>query len=339
MLRRRPKIEESENHERWLVSYADFITLLFAFFVVMYSISQVNEGKYRVVSESLVTAFDTQKRSFEPIQIGEINRNNAVSDLDNYYEDYGKLSQNSEGIEDKGALSPKLISLEKDISLLLNSLIKADLASVKLTQDWLEIDLRSGLLFRSGSANLSESAGVVIAEISNLLNTNEQLVRVRGHTDSLPIFSDSFRSNWELSTARAASVVKIMQQNNVNPLRMAVEGYGEFQPIASNETPEGRAKNRRVVLAISAQSLIEEDRLNTTNTTEKDKTSTQNNNISISSNQVINNVANAKEDLNKKASQQKTREEALLEQKVEIIRSARGGLLIKAKSSNENEEP
>ncbi|NVJ60311.1 MAG: flagellar motor protein MotD [Gammaproteobacteria bacterium] len=256
MLRRSQEVEE-ENTERWLVSYADFITLLFAFFVVMYSISQVNEGKYRILSESLVSAFETPAKSKLPIQQGQINQSQTVAQnsTQQVFSDGG----GDEKIDDEQEYlsSSEFDQIEQQLTQQLEDLIDNELVSIKRTKNWLEVDLTSALLFQSGSDRLTNNAKVIIAEVAATLRKNRQIVVVRGHTDNIPIETDLFSSNWSLSAARAVAVVRLLQSNLIVPERLLAQGHGEFKPVASNDTAEGRAKNRRVTLAISRYAVAE----------------------------------------------------------------------------------
>jgi len=254
MSRRKKKHEEHVNLERWLVSYADFITLLFAFFVVMYAISSVNEGKYRVLSDSLNEVFQTKPTSPTPIQ------------FDNALQDQPSLSNEPDFINipvpppeanyDENLTppeNPELESLSEDISKAVQPLIDDDLINIKKTDFWLEIDIKSSILFKSGGAQLSEDAEDVLAIIASLLKTYPNDIQVEGFTDDVPISTRFFPSNWELSSSRAASVVHLFEAEGLDPKRMLAIGYGQHRPIADNALEEGRNTNRRVNLVVLGQ--------------------------------------------------------------------------------------
>ncbi|NWB46084.1 flagellar motor protein MotD [Pseudomonas gingeri] len=242
---RRRQHEEHVNHERWLVSYADFITLLFAFFVVMYSISSINEGKYKVISQALVGVFSDVDRSLKPIPIGD-ERPVTVKPAEPLIKD---IDQTDAAIG-QGAKDP-LKSIADDISAAFGDLISSNQMTVRGNELWVEIELNSSLLFGSGDAMPSDMAFNIIDKVSKILKPFDNPIHVEGFTDDQPIRTAQYPTNWELSSARSSSIVRMMAMDGVNPGRLASVGYGEFQPVANNATAEGRARNRRVVLVVS----------------------------------------------------------------------------------------
>jgi chemotaxis protein MotB len=254
-LRRRVDTEISLNHERWLISYSDFVTLLFALFVVLYSISQVNENKYKDLSEAMSKVFYDPKLSLKPIQIGEIARsineeNNSETDLSNQTPQSYQLNNNGQGAFLPSANLPQLSDAFIDQ---FSSLIDDDIIQVNNNEFWLEISLNNSILFPLGSVRANDSAQKVLSEISDILKPFNNPIQVEGYTDNLAVNSTQFPSNWELSSARAAAIVKILVEGGVAPERLSAVGYGEYHPIAENDTPEGREKNRRVVLMIARE--------------------------------------------------------------------------------------
>lgn len=275
---RKRRHEEHENHERWLVSYADFITLLFAFFVVMYSISSVNDGKYRVLSETLNDAFLTSAQSVDPIQVGEKVRTiNPVageyaasepgtlesSDIEDPLDvvDNKDLSTKgrpeAEGTGEKGdsgegqaKTDTTLAEAAASLKSTLSPLIADDLVSVTQTKRGVEVEMKSKMLFDTGSARLSRTAIKVLRDVAEILTPLPNQIMVEGHTDNVPIRNVLFPSNWELSAARAASVVHLLGRFDIAQGRMAAIGYGEYRPTADNATEQGKQKNRRVALII-----------------------------------------------------------------------------------------
>ena len=254
MIRRtRPVEDEVENHERWLVSYADFITLLFAFFVVMYSVSSVNQGKYRVLSESLSSSFGEGARSLDPIQIGELVRADITHTEP--MSGVGEGSRNKQAdLSDDFDDRARLVRISNQIEEVLSPFIDQELIDIKRDDLWVEIEMKSSLLFRSGGADLADEALPLLGKISEILREVPNSLQVEGYTDNLPINTIEFPSNWELSAARAASVVHRLVHGGVDPRRLSAIGYGEFQPIADNRFEEGRYQNRRVMLVLLSQS-------------------------------------------------------------------------------------
>ncbi|TBU81954.1 flagellar motor protein MotD [Pseudomonas daroniae] len=237
---RRRRHEEHENHERWLVSYADFITLLFAFFVVMYSISSINEGKYKILSETLTGVFNQPDRAIKPIPVGDERPRTTKPDRSMVDEESAQQITAS-----------TLQSIADNVRDAFGGLLQSDQLKVRGNELWIEIELSSGLLFPSGDALPNDAAFEIIEKIAKILAPYDNPVHVEGFTDNQPINTAQFPTNWELSTARAASIVRMLAMDGVDPSRMAAVGYGEFQPVADNATAEGRAHNRRVVLVVS----------------------------------------------------------------------------------------
>lgn len=255
---RRRHAEVHVNQERWLVSYADFITLLFAFFVVMYSISQVNQSKYRVLSETFEQAFNSRQPAIadlsstpahqviNPIPIGEPALTPDPSASDSKPEDASD-----------GAAKP--VDQLQEISSLFTErfadLIDDELVTVASNELWLQIELKDSILFSSGGAEPSLQAQAIFDEIASIVKDYSNPIQVEGFTDNLPIRSSRYPSNWELSSARASAIVKLLMGRGVAPQRLSAVGYGEFQPIASNEHAAGRAQNRRVALMIARRQM------------------------------------------------------------------------------------
>ncbi len=237
---RKKKHAEHVNHERWLVSYADFITLLFAFFVVMFAVSQVDTKKMGRFTESFSNA------------VGVITTPAGA----------GLLPAESSVVEPSGD-APKSSPKPKDDQL--GAVERAlgekagrggELAGLKIVRRGNELVLRmdAAVLFDSGADSLRETARPVVAAIADELREREVVLRVEGHTDAVPIASARYRSNWDLSTARATSVVvELATAGRMDPKRLAAVGYAEHQPLGSNDTPEGRSQNRRVDFVVSVR--------------------------------------------------------------------------------------
>lgn len=201
---RRRHTEEHENHERWLVSYADFITLLFAFFVVMYSISSINEGKYKQISQALVGVFNDPERSVRPIPIGD-ERPLTTKPVEPLIKD----SEQTDAALGQASIDP-LKSIADDVRSAFGDLISSNQMTVRGNELWVEIELNSALLFGSGDAMPSDVAFEIIEKVANILKPFANPVHVEGFTDNLPIRTAQYPTNWELSSARAASIVRLL---------------------------------------------------------------------------------------------------------------------------------
>ena len=253
---RRHKHEEHANHESWAIPYGDLVTLLLAFFVVMYGISSVNDGKYRVLSDSLVEAFHGTPRTTEPIQIGSPAAGTGASTQVSVLQQAILDSQPRNLLDNPGppgGAEDAALAIRRTgerVELALGSLIDEDLLTVKRRGTWIEVEIRADILFPSGSAVLSPAALPVLAQVASSLQALPNPLRVEGHTDNLPIRSVIYPSNWELSAARSASVVHLFTEQGIPPARLAVLAYGDTRPLRSNATADGRNANRRVVIVI-----------------------------------------------------------------------------------------
>ncbi len=255
MRRRRQSQEDLHNKERWLISYADFITLLFAFFVVMYSVSSVNEGKYKVLSETLTGVFNAPQRSFQPIEVGDQPQRATAAASDAVIPP--PVTEASDPSErELRARTQALSAMADQLSVEFDELISQGVITLESSDRWLELNLPNSLLFSSGDAEPHYDAFAVVTKIAKVLRDRDNAVKVEGFTDDQPIRSQRFPSNWELSAARAAAVVRMLTMEGIEPERMAAVGYGRFQPVARNDTEEGRRRNRRVVLLISRDASV-----------------------------------------------------------------------------------
>jgi chemotaxis protein MotB len=257
---RRHKHEEHANHEAWAIPYGDLITLLLAFFVVMYAMSSVNEGKYRVLSDSLVAAFNGAPKTMEPIQVGEKQlgpgTDPSISLVQKPMID-GQARHTIAPIpmamsipSDSAGQSAELAGVANEVEQAMSDLIDRELVTVRRHGKWVEVEIKTDILFPSGVATLSPQAEQVLQQLAETLKPFPNAIRVEGHTDDRPISTSAFPSNWELSAARAASVVHLFTRAGMDPARLAVIGLGEHRPAQSNATPQGRNANRRVLLVI-----------------------------------------------------------------------------------------
>lgn len=230
---------QSDNHERWLVSYADFITLLFAFFVVMYAISSINEDKYRLVSDSLGNAFWSAPKSPDlattaappaaPLKVQQIAAKKQ-----------GSQRRQREQMRD----------MARDIMKVLAPLVKEGKVRVTQSNRGITVEINASVLFAPGQAVLEENSTRTLRAVAQVVRDAGHAIQVEGHTDNVAIQNATFPSNWELSTARASSVVRLFIDSGVGATRLTALGYGEYRPAESNDTPEGRARNRRVTVTM-----------------------------------------------------------------------------------------
>jgi len=249
MARRRRERDEV-GHERWVVSYADFITLLLAFFVVMYSVSSVNEGKYRVLSQSMVGVFRGAEFSMDPVQVGDLPRPFSQRDI-------GLMDERpTAAVGSLEAKTEELRTLRDDAKKHFQELIADGELTISGNKLWVEIEIGTGLLFPSGSATPVLEADGILEALAILLKPYQNPVLVEGFTDDRPIDRGPFPSNWELSAARAAAVVRVLSHYGVAPERLAAVGYAEFQPKVSNRTARGRRINRRVKIIVSRDERV-----------------------------------------------------------------------------------
>jgi chemotaxis protein MotB len=260
--KRRP--EEHLNHEAWAIPYGDLITLLLAFFVVMYAISSVNEGKYRIVSDSINAAFQGATPTAPAVPVGRANPGllpqAAAKEAKATAAANSPLTALDQArLEEDRARRAELAKVEAAVRDSLGSLISVGVVGVKQNESFVEVTIRTDLLFTSGSAELANVAVDPLRQLAQTLTTLPNPVRVEGHTDDRPIATTAFPSNWELSAARAASVVRVLLAAGMDPTRMSVVGMGEFRPLATNATADGRNANRRVALVIMASGLKPED--------------------------------------------------------------------------------
>lgn len=250
---------ESENTDRWMVSYADFVTLLFAFFVVMYAMSSINEGKYRVLADTMTDTFKVAPKSPDPIQIGKENREISESKST-----LNIINQTKTPAAKSRSYEFEMKQIAETVTKSVQPLIDKKLIKVTQHKLWVEIEMNSKILFSSADSELEEEAFPALKALATVLKTLPNSVDVEGHTDNVPINNELFPSNWELSAARAASVVHLFTRYGVNPKRLSSIGYAEFRPVADNATAEGRIRNRRVKVVIladkNARRLMEIDR-------------------------------------------------------------------------------
>jgi len=255
------KHPEHVNHERWLVSYADFITLLFAFFVVLFASSRSDKVKQKKIAVAITTAF-TQMAIFDPhsakpaleASTGAGASSNSTpspmqlpmataGDSDTHQSDGIPSTDSASELESPDILRSRVQALIQQ-QIATGSLQPGDI-SIRRTAEGLTLSLQEGGFFDSGSATILPAALPALQAIALVLPNSP--TRIEGHTDNVPIRSAAYASNWELSTARACTIARfLLDHSSTNPAQLSVAGYAEFHPIAPNTTPTGRARNRRV---------------------------------------------------------------------------------------------
>jgi chemotaxis protein MotB len=207
--------EDHEPLDRWLISYADFLTLMFTFFAALYALSTVDKEKIGQFSNSLRLAFNVIER---PIPgVGETQK-------------------------------PLMAEISK-------SVVNIEGISVKSDPRGIVVTLSNDTAFMSGSADIKDKMAAALDNLVETLKKNPGRIVIEGHTDNVPVSGGGYKSNWELSTARAASVLSLFLQQGLDPNRFIIAGYGEYRPLASNATDEGRAKNRRVEIVLAPASM------------------------------------------------------------------------------------
>jgi len=238
MRRRRRIASDHENHDRWLISYADFITLLFAFFVVMYGISAVSESKYRVLASSLEGAFGKASSSEAPVP--QLTPDTLPPEV------------RQRTLKQQQAIEEQMHMTEVASNLLdvMGPLVKEGKVRVTQSRRGVSIEINANVLFEPGRAELEPQSLTVLRAVADTLKNEPFKLEVTGHTDIVPISNSLFASNWELSAVRASSVVRLLADNGIASERLLAIGREASVPIAPNDTAEGRARNRRVELMI-----------------------------------------------------------------------------------------
>ena len=258
----RAKKHASPSHDRWLVSYADFITLLFAFFVVLYASSQVDKRKVGRLALAIQVAFQ-EMGVFEasttqvPVDLAEPMPFSKVQAIENVERtgSVARVASHPEGtLGGGGTENGDLAQLQTELETTLAAEIKRKEIAMRRDPDGLVISLREAGFFSSGSAQMKSTSQPTFDRIANLLLQRNCRVRIEGHTDNIPIHNAQFSSNWELSTARATEVVRLLiVRDGYSPGRLSAAGYAEYHPTATNANTEGRAMNRRVDIVILSQ--------------------------------------------------------------------------------------
>jgi chemotaxis protein MotB len=257
MRRRR---DDRVNQDRWLVSYADFITLLFAFFVVLYSSAQVDKRKAGRLALAIQVAFqelgvfqtsntkiplnDGEEIPFEKVQVVENVKKNS---------DLKQFVNPMKGVLSSATETQSLQEAEDAIKKALDPEIQRREVSMSMRREGLVVSLKEMGFFDSGSASIRPGSLNAISRLADVLKSRPENLRIEGHTDNVPIHTARFANNWDLSTARATELIQLLITDyGIPPSHLSAAGYGEFHPVATNDTPEGRAQNRRLDVVILA---------------------------------------------------------------------------------------
>ncbi|WP_329610035.1 flagellar motor protein MotS [Microaerobacter geothermalis] len=250
MMRRR-RTEQKPGAPLWMVTFSDLMTLLLVFFVLLFASSKIDAVKFKAIAESF------QQRAifdFYPSVVPFDNPSKDAKKQDPNDQDQNKLKAELENKKDQAEIENEK-QLEKILKVV-NQFLKENQLQGVITatreEKGVVLVLQEQVLFHSGEATILPEAKPFLNKVTYLLKNIPNTVKVEGHTDNVPISTYRFPSNWELSTARASSVIRYFTEQGIDPQRLVAVGYGEYQPIAPNDTPEGRQKNRRVVIVIAA---------------------------------------------------------------------------------------
>ena len=261
---RRHKKKAHANHERWLVSYADFITLLFAFFVVLYASSQADKKKAAQVAASI-------KGAFQQLGVFTGSATDGVGipgspgiprpDLTDAPIKLVKVAGASENDHGLAGFGVDVDELRRQLESALGDEIRQHEVQMRVTPEGLVVSLREVGFFNSGQAELLENGHATLTRIATILGGRGFEIRVEGHTDNVPVHNSRFKSNWDLSSARATTVVALLiEHHGFDPSLISAAGYSEYRPLADNDTPQGRGANRRIDLVVVGH-VPEKDKL------------------------------------------------------------------------------
>ncbi len=261
---RRKRQKAHANHERWLVSYADFITLLFAFFVVLYASAQVDQRKVGRLALAIQVAFQElgvfpASTTQVPLDLNEPMPFSTVQVIASakHNTDLSRISPPPDDALGAASEEANLSAMQSELQQALQSEIAQHTVALHRETEGLVISLREFGFFDSGSAALKTSALPALDRIASILAVRICRLRIEGHTDNVPIHTAQMASNWELSTARSTELVRLLiLRYGFSPLRLAAAGYAEYHPIASNSTAQGRAQNRRVDVVILSDHVV-----------------------------------------------------------------------------------
>lgn len=258
---KRKKPEKKADGLRWMLTYSDLITLLMIFFIVMYSMSQVDQNKYKQISESLSIAMGGGKSIIGSDSTSSVKDN--VKEID---------TANTSVSEEK-----KLEQLKKEVDKYLEKNGLSNSVSTQVDERGLIVSINDTLFFDTGKAEIKPQIQAKLIGIGKIVNKLGNSIRIEGHTDNVPISNSQYSSNWQLSCIRAANVTQFLQSKvGISPSKLSAVGYGEYKPVIDNSTEAGRAKNRRVDIIIVNSKFDQIEHDGDDNSAEKSKTSNTN---------------------------------------------------------------
>lgn len=244
--KKHPKHEE-EAGEAWLLPYSDLMTLLLAVFIVLFAVSKVDAAKAAQISQEFRDSMMSEKMSSSQVQ-------NQTQKSDKNFKTSGAAISQAEVEKYMGQYELKqLEDLKAEVDSKLKSEGMTTSVTTRIDMRGLVISLNNAVFFESGSAQIKTENEKTLIDVAATINTLDNFIRVEGHTDNVPMHSEAYPSNWELSSARATSVVRLFINNNVPPKKLVAVGYGEYRPVADNSTPEGRTKNRRIDIIVLSE--------------------------------------------------------------------------------------
>lgn len=237
---------ESSGSPAWMTTFSDLMTLLLTFFILLFSMSSISDSKFDQASASMSLAF-TGKDGLLPEETTVVPTNS------------GKTEE-IEGVEATGdEIPPELVEMYEKMETELKEQGMEGNIGIKIDSEGIYLDIKDSILFTSGSAEIVGSGKETLDNLAELINQVPNEVIIEGYTDNVPMSNEQYASNWELSTSRAVSVLRYLsEEKQVDPTRLSARGYGEYQPIAPNDTAKNRAENRRVNIVILYEEFKEE---------------------------------------------------------------------------------
>ena len=241
--------QNNQHVNRWLVSYADFMTLLFAYFAFLFAISEVDKAKFENYSNTLIKIFDVAPSSRQPIDMELVPKGDSLMTTPEQIPPLPDIELRSQ--EQQYPQPSSLLQIRDAFESKFEQQIQERLFSVAGSDNWISWTLNSDLSFQSGTAKLTPASEAMLYELAKLMKNQLVPIQVEGHTDNQKLTDSGYHSNWELSAARAIAVIEYLQRSGVDPRRLSAIAYGEYQPVADNSGSQGRALNRRVVIQAS----------------------------------------------------------------------------------------